>query len=208
MTTPVQPPKQPQLTCEQAQDIIFSLQEGEPVSEAAQAGLSDHLEQCTACQAYQNDLAYLTASMSDLELVEVPAGLADRILTQITETGATTAKRTPVASQRLFWKKYTPVAAAALILAIAVPLLMPNHPDALTDPAESTLQAEAQPHKGLDASTTRESDSSPEEGHSASIDGTQLAQGGGALKIGLKQTYASETENDMYYDPVSTLVGF
>lgn len=207
MTTPVQPPNQPQPGCEQAQDIIFSLQEGEPVSEAAQTGLSDHLVQCAACQAYQNDLGHLTASISDLETVEVPVGLADRILAQIAETEPVAAKPTQVSSQRFVWKQYTPVAAAALILAIAVPLLMLNSPVSLTRSTESTLQAAAQQQKGMGATTTLET-ATPDEGHSASIDGTQLAQGGSALKIGLKQTYASETESDMYYDPVSTLVGF
>ncbi|WP_303675095.1 hypothetical protein [Vampirovibrio chlorellavorus] len=207
MTTPVQPPKHPQPTCEQAQDLIFSLQEGEPVSDSARTGLSDHLAQCAVCQAYQNDLRQLTATMSDLEPVAVPVGLADRILAQIAETETTAAPATPLSSQRLRWQKFTPVAAAVLILAIAVPLLMPNRPEALIDPTASTLQADAQSATDLGTSVPRESVSS-QDGHSASIEGTQLAQGGGALKIGLKQTYASETENDMYYDPVSTLVGF
>ncbi len=208
MTTPVQPPNHPQHNCEQAQDLIFSLQEGEPVSEAAQTGLSDHLKQCAACQAYQNDLKHLTASMSNLEPVAVPVGLADRILAQIAETGPMAAKPTQVSSQRFFWKQYTPVAAAVLILAIAVPLLMPHSPVSLTRSTESPLHAKAQQHKSLGATATTIETTPTTNGHSASIDGTQLAQGGAAFKIGLKQTYASETESDMYYDPVSTLVGF
>jgi hypothetical protein len=202
MTTPVQPPKHPQLTCEQAQDVIFNLQERQPVSDAMKGDLLEHLAQCPACQAYQNDLACVSASMSALEAVDVPVGLAERIMAQIAEIETTAAPATLVSSQRFLWKKYTPMAAAVLILAIATPLLMPNSPVSLTRPTASTLQAEAQRTEDFEATGATASTAAAE------IDETQLAQGGSPLKIGLKQTYASETESDMYYDPVSTLVGF
>lgn len=207
MTTPVQPPNRSHNACEQAQDVIFNLQEAVSVSAEERKLLESHLPHCAACQAYQSDLSYLAQSIAALEQVEIPVGLADRIMARIGEAGEATAEPVGGASQRFLWKKYTPVAAAVLMVAIAVPLLMPNSPLSLSPSAELRLQADdSQSHSA--SVTAKQKAPEPQQSSSESIDGAQLAQGGAGLRIGLKQTYASETENDMYYDPVSTLVGF
>ncbi len=108
--------------CDRAQDTIFSLQELEPVSAEAQTFLALHLVTCEDCQAYQQTLMHLSASMMDLNDEPVPAGLADRIMVQVAQT-STESTGTLIQTNRFQWKKMMPVAAAALLLVVAIPLV-------------------------------------------------------------------------------------
>lgn len=119
-----QPPELAFSPCERAQDTIFSLMEAEPVSEAEQDFLILHLSDCENCRSYQESMGYLSASLTDLETVVVPAGLEERIMAQV--QAEKPANVVPIRPQRSVWLKAGPVAAAVLVLAIAVPLVLRN----------------------------------------------------------------------------------
>lgn len=272
-----QPPELVMPPCERAKDTIFSQLEAEPVSLADRRFLETHLETCNDCRAYQQSLSHLSDSVSDLEEVPVPIGLESRIMARIAAEAAPVKVPAAVGDMsRSPWRKYTPVAAAALILAVAIPLVLKGVSPDLSDSklANSKLAAQTdkqaarqtvamqskisdelileqtrqKPAQAQTQPAEEEPKVQPQQGgrdqknrlsttdagviaqtpkkkaisvpaqpvrqarpakvmiaETSEVDGTQLAYAG---TMNLQETYASESESDVYYDPVSTLVGF
>lgn len=263
-----QPPELALSPCERAQETIFSQIEAEPVSLADQAFLASHLETCGDCQAYQQSMSHLSDSLGEMEDVPVPVGLADWIMARIADESTTL--QTPVVvggANRFHWRKYTSVAAAALLLAVAIPLVLkgvsPNEPasnrasqsngrtvamqsetsdelilrQAQQKPTqvqnlpneetpkvqpqqggrdqksrlsvtESNVVAQAPKKKATNVPAQPVRQARPSKvviAETHEVDGTQLAYAGA---MNLQEAYASDSESDVYYDPVSTLVGF
>ena len=225
--------------------------------------------------SYQQSLSLLTDSVQDLDVVPVPQGLEAQIMARIAQEA--TPAQAPVVvggAARFQWKKYSMVAAVALLVAVVTPLLLngvqpsgtgadlaarsDKQPEALrtvamqgktTDelimdqaarekpmaiqqplPAEESPQG--QPQQGGRDQKSRLSAEAPNTiaqaprkkanngsaqpvrqarpskvmiADTQDVDGLHLAYGG---TMNMHETFASDTENDVYYDPVSTLVGF
>jgi hypothetical protein len=139
-------------SCEHAQTLLVdmlpeSFAEGSMPSAEDLAFLERHLLDCRACQVYQEDMAMLTASMTELDDVPVPDGLADKIMQRVAmdvsisapslgePEPALTVPPVPVMERAaepsrtskvvpLRWAKAVPIAAAVLLLALAVPSIM------------------------------------------------------------------------------------
>ncbi|MCE3234674.1 MAG: hypothetical protein K0Q50_854 [Vampirovibrio sp.] len=298
MTNP-QPPDLFSADCERVQDALFSLTDAEMIAEmnieadtlsaselndADRLFLEKHLLTCEECRLYRQGLQHMTQSLSGLEAVGVPAGLEDRIMANIAELAGPEAIEPEVSEQevapvatlaavptqsRLAWKRYAPLAAAVMVIALALPFLTnpfaPRHHQAgqpvaqrpattsptSAIPTPSTGQP-APPHHEATSSPTKlatvpakssastsetlktatvtrtianapQPQTTPRHGaqpasrpsavQSASTgtetDVTQIAS---ALPQSASQhfsdTYDSASESDVYYDPVSTLVGF
>lgn len=263
-----QPPELVLSPCDRAQETIFSQIEAEPVSLADQQFLESHLETCDDCQAYRQSMTHLSDSLDSLETVAVPVGLEDRIMARIAEETAVAQEAVAVGGANRFqWRKYTPVAAAALLLAVAIPLVLkgvqPSGTESgvATRPAGQTVamqnktsdelileQAQQKPNQVQSQPSEEAPKTQPQQGgrdqksrlsaadssvlaqapkkkatnvpaqpvrqarpakvmiaETSEVDGTQLAYAGA---MNLQEAYASDNESDVYYDPVSTLVGF
>lgn len=284
MTNQQQPPEFLSADCERVQDALFSQMETDvPVAlnPDAQAFLDAHLIHCQSCRLYRHSMQHLQLSLQELDMVEPPAGLEDRIMGKIaalppTETMEPRESVSQAAPRKLNWKKFAPLAAAVLVLAVAIPLvtqtLAPQpHPATgqqvaqapavrskavsipqgkptpivpqeiatalpsanLEQPVSTAPSPVVHPHKALARQATNtagingqqlaynpsdnsdfqtEDNAAPEASTTAgnTTDATQLASASASQSISqpFGDTYASEKENDVYYDPVSTLVGF
>lgn len=274
-----QPPELVFSPCDRAQETIFTLMEAEPVSEAEQDFLILHLSDCEQCRIYQESMGYLSASLTDLETVVVPAGLEERIMAKVQAEKPVSV--TPIRPKRSVWLKAGPVAAAVLVLAVAVPLVLRNltpsstpgpnvaskqvaptvamqsdtsdevilqegRAPKLSQPESEkkqikteteTVEPKSKPIKNRDLrnqlaeSTPVVITQAPEIVDIASVNTSSLpskaAQASQPVPVAVVETddseplqlafagslnvqeiYASEEESDVYYDPVSTLVGF
>ncbi len=280
MTNQQQPPEFLSADCERVQDALFSQMETDvPVAlnPDAQAFLDAHLIHCQSCRLYRHSMQHLQLSLQELDMVETPVGLEARIMGKIAALPPVESpeKREPIkqaAPGGLNWKKFAPLAAAVLVVAIAIPMvtqtLAPQpHPAtgqqvaqaptaskaisvpqgkpapiapqeiATVRPSENPEQsisnkpAPTHPHKTLAQQATSaagingqqlaynpsdnsdfqtEDNTAPEASTTAdnTTDATQLASASQSISQSFGDTYASEKENDVYYDPVSTLVGF
>jgi hypothetical protein len=229
-------PQPPPMQCSQAQAAILALLDDE-CSPAQQAALAQHLPVCAPCQAYQESMRHLTLSLRKLDPVSVPAGLEDRILARLATAAAEAdSPIAPVAnapSRRGAWFKAAPMAAAALVFALALPWMAQtlhftgkNQPNA-TDLMRSVAQYQtgsprqqipnAMPTVTLPASVAAHSPAGQPEllasqsNHSAVVAGLpDHSEVASAMpsSVNLDSTYASSDESDVYYDPVSNLVQF
>lgn len=279
-----QPPDIFSADCERVQDTLFSLMESEPnmpteLNAADQSFLDQHLLSCANCRMYRQSIQHLKQSLADLEPLEVPAGLEDRIIGEIAAIAEPIAVEQPAAQPvatsshasgsntvvPFRWKRLAPLAAAVMVVALAIPILMQtfgpqpvqpgqqvaqlpqqstpkavptvlpadttgNHIASDTEvvqPAKTELTAHqptasvTQPaarqvaHTRLAPSTARnvaEPTPAATQTTTTSEPETDITQIASALPQSASQhfsdTYASTTEGDVYYDPVSTLVGF
>lgn len=249
--TDLRPPEPDTTACDRAQEFIFSLMEAEAVSETDQQWLEAHLERCSDCRAYRRTLGMLSVSIADIDEVSVPAGLEDRIMARIAEESPLSGvDANPSSFRPRPWQKYSPIAAAVLILAVAAPMIFrgfntdqpldgSSQPEAgrtlavqsgNTDqllekslsekinpvPAETThsnstqnARPEVQPRSGRDQRDQLSADEPQDGAASSQINGMQIASANTAnFSQHFKHTYASDNEKDVYYDPVSNLVGF
>lgn len=291
MTNP-QPPDLFSADCERVQDALFSLADAEmnheanrlsasELNEADRLFLEKHLLTCEACRMYRQDMQYMAQSLSGLEAVGVPAGLEDRIMANIAKlvgpdassasNQAVTSVATLVAAPaqpRSSWKRYAPLAAAVMVVALALPFItqsfgpqsnpagpqqvaqrpagqtpaMPGSPtehaalpqhnatsgpaELATVPAKGTTSKSATPNTNTTQAThtsasvqtatrptiTPAANQSPVDSTAAQPADTDVTQLASALPQSASQhfsdTYDSASESDVYYDPVSTLVGF
>ena len=279
-----QPPEFLSADCERVQDALFSQMETDApiaLNPDAQAFLDAHLIHCQSCRLYRHSMQHLQLSLQELDMVEPPAGLEDRIMGKIAALQPVEGleKREALnqaAPGGLNWKKFAPLAAAVLVVAVAIPLvtqtLAPQpHPPAgqqvaktpaihskaisiqqgkpapiapqeiatalpsknPEQPVSTAPSPVVHPHKALarqatntagingqqlaynpsDNSDFQTEDNATLEASTAAdntADATQLASASASPSINqpFGDTYASEKETDVYYDPVSTLVGF
>lgn len=213
-----QPPELKLTPCDRAQETIFSVLEAEPVSIAEQDALTLHLTQCQTCQVYRETMGNLSLSMMELEEVPVPIGLENRVMARIALGEQTSLHNLMAKQNRSQWKKYGSIAAAVLVLAVAIPLVFQSveksQTVALRNGTTDEMILEQSNNKRLKPQSTQgETEGKPQTNGEkeqrdqlveSTADGAQLAFAGSQLR----HTYASETESDVYYDPVSTLVGF
>lgn len=124
-------PQPPSTACDQAQEAILALLDDEFIAEQ-QALLSEHLPGCKACQAYHESMEHLTISLRKIDTVPVPQGLEDRIMARIAaeqNTGSQVSPVAPLSPRSGNWLKAAPMAAAALLVALAIPVLVQTlHP--------------------------------------------------------------------------------
>lgn len=236
-------------TCIDIQELIAWQLEaeasGNPPAPEALAQLEAHTGACESCRAYRQTLHNLTASLAELDPVPVPDDLADRIMTRI-QPAARPAARIPQAPS---YRKYLPVAAAALLLALVVPFLLNGPGENSPGTQVATTQTEVPPVTGespdrpADVEVAGGSEGPVEEGGagagaiqssdpiekqpSATPPGLQEAvtvaeappavapvqTGTAYTQVELAMTtvtsnFGYENEDDIYYDPVSELVGF
>jgi hypothetical protein len=115
------------VACAQAQALMMELSMALPADEFLlsadeEALLVQHLAACPDCRAYQNAMQQLTASLKSLETVEVPAGLADRIM-QTVEAQAQTSDLQARLPQKKRFGLFMSIAATVLLLVLAFPIL-------------------------------------------------------------------------------------
>lgn len=125
-----QPPNTPfALNCARAQDIIFDLLESAasgaaPISHDVRATLDQHLADCGACRDYQHTMQNLHRSLSEIDDFPVPSGLEDRIMAAVDQNSAPRNGSSRLALLGAQGKRYAPLAAALLVIAVSVPLIM------------------------------------------------------------------------------------
>jgi anti-sigma factor RsiW len=125
-----QPPEPMTMDCARAQDLIFDALEADettPVPAEQEASLERHLADCDACLVYRHTLQNLSVSLSDalsdIEDVPVPAGLEDRIMANIAQNAAPHSEPSRLALFGGNARRYAPLAAAVLVIALAIPLV-------------------------------------------------------------------------------------
>lgn len=128
-----------QSPCEKIQELVlWALDETPPAPE--QRLLESHLAECPACRAYQLSMRQLTGSLRALETVSPPADLADRIMTRLQP-----AARRPQNGGLPTLRRYAPVAAAVLLLALAVPFALQSLPGPSGQPAGEVAAVKPRP---------------------------------------------------------------
>lgn len=116
------------MNCGQSQGLFDNLLVAEP-EEALHAEWVEHLGGCSRCRDEQALADEALASIRPSRTLRASAGFSDRVMSAVSEPGLVVAELVVAPRSRTSTRKWALAAAAAVVLAVAIPFVFRSDPD-------------------------------------------------------------------------------